>query len=436
MRLCRNRTRRAALLSVLTFTVVFLSVTAVGLGQTKVTYWNMHGRAQFEEALVEQFNAEHPTIHVELIPVPGNLANSSHLIAAEVSGELPDVIYFDRALVTDLKLTGILKDLTPYIEATGWNLEKEWFPATLGTVTHRGRYYGLPRDGFPMSILAWNKKLFSESGLDPNAPPVSMDEMPTLHRRLLRTNPDGVAEQLAFVPWLGVGTYGLVQSLLWGSNWWDAEDHRVIVDGERNVEMMQWLGSWAQDLQPLMGRSWGVADLTNHKLAMSMVTSGNVIQYSDLGWSTDDIGFAPYPAAPGDAESRLYMAGEGFVIPERAKHPDEAWTFITWMMEAEQAATFAKESGVPPAKIENARHFMNEYDDPLYQQMIEAMLASETVAIPGTPLDINPAWLEMHKALLDVVNLRKDAQSALTEAQSVVQARLNEYLNTNGPWWE
>lgn len=413
-----------------------LATNAVGLAQTKITYWNMHGRAQFEEDLVAQFNASNPDIQVDLIPVPGNYANSSHLVAAEVSGELPDIIYVDRGMITDLKLTGILKDLTPYVEAAGWDLEEEWFPATLGTVSHKGRYYGIPRDGFPMSVLAWNKRLFSEAGLDPNSPPTSMDQMPTLHRRLLRTSAEGVAEQLGFIPWMGVGQYGLVQALLWGSDWWDPQDHRVIINGPRNVEMMQWLGSWAQDLQPLMAGSWSVGDLMNERLAMTMATSNQVIQYIEAGWSTDDVGIAPYPAAMGDENQRLYMAGEGFAIPGRAKHPDEAWKFLSWMMEKEQAAVFARNSKVPPARIESARHFMDEFPEPLYRRLMESVFESHTVAIPGTPLDINPAWLEMHKALTEVVNLNKDTLSALTEAQEVVVGRLNEYVNTNGPWWE
>lgn len=219
--------------------LALLAASSASWAQTTITYWNMHGRAQYEEELVERFNAEHPHIQVDLIPVPGGYANASHLIAAEVSGDLPDLIYVDRGVITDLKVTGILKDLTPYIESAGWNLPAEWFPATLGTVVHRGRYYGVPRDGFPMSVLAWNKKLFAEAGLDPNSPPASMEEMPALHRRLLRLDSDGIARQLAFIPWMGVGQYGLVQALLWGSNWWDPHDQRVIVDSPRNVEAFQ-----------------------------------------------------------------------------------------------------------------------------------------------------------------------------------------------------
>ncbi|MCK5920258.1 MAG: extracellular solute-binding protein, partial [Methylococcales bacterium] len=77
--------------------------------------------------------------------------------------EGPDVWY--HYFATDIATQGFLEDLTPYIEASDFNPEEQWFPIGTQRAVHDGRYYGVPRDA-TAGFIAYNKDMFDAAGLD------------------------------------------------------------------------------------------------------------------------------------------------------------------------------------------------------------------------------------------------------------------------------
>ncbi|HEX7071899.1 MAG TPA: extracellular solute-binding protein, partial [Rhodothermales bacterium] len=61
-----------------------------------------------------------------------------------------------------------------------------------------------------------------------------------------------------------------------------------------------------------------------------------------------DWAIAPLPAGP--AGPATYLAGEQLAIFRQSKHPDEAWTFIRWVLQPDVQAYFSAESGYLPVR--------------------------------------------------------------------------------------
>ena len=59
-------------------------------------------------------------------------------------------------------------------------------------------------------------------------------------------------------------------------------------------------------------------------------------------------GIAPLPAGPEEAVT--YLAGEQLAIFRQSDHPDEAWTFIRWIIQPEIQAFFSMQSGYLPVR--------------------------------------------------------------------------------------
>lgn len=142
--------------------------------QVQLTYWQYEfgTRVEAMNQLIAQFNAENPDIIVvqETFPYDGYLTQVPTAVAA---GAGPDVTQLFYGWVHAWSRAG-------YIEP----LPEEYFPADevaayfvpmVDAVKIDGRYYGLPTAVRSLALF-YNKDIFSEVGLDPNAPPTTWDE--------------------------------------------------------------------------------------------------------------------------------------------------------------------------------------------------------------------------------------------------------------------
>lgn len=402
---------------------------------TRVTYWNMGAPQEHIDHMIAKFNREHTHIQVDAMRVAGSFADVSQIVAGHVSGDVPDLIYLDLGTMRSLKYSGIVLDLAPFAARQGWNLAADWNPAMVQKVVLGDQFFAIPRDALVMTALFRNKQLFAEAGLDPEVAPDTFAALEEADRRLTRVEGDGRATQAGFIPWIHLGQYGLIWSLLWGTSWWDAALHQPVLNGPRNVELMEWMESWAARTFPALGTSWGTSAFYNGTLAMAMIGGEQLNALRAGNVPLDAIGVTPMPVAPGDERSRLYVSGEGWVIPTRARNPEAAWEVIVWLQKPENAAEFALISGKPPANRAAAQHFMSTLQDPIYQALMDVTLVTEAVATDSSPVGLEAGWALLQQVVTRVSRLEESAQSALDRAQAVSEGIVKAYLEREGPWW-
>ncbi len=428
--------KKSLSLIVLVLVSMLLALAPITSAKTKVTYWNMGAPQEHIDHMVAKFNQENSLIVIDAMRVPGNFADVSQIVAGHVAGDVPDLIYLDLGAMRELKYSGIVLELSSFIEREGWNMREEWNPAMLQKVEMNGRYYGIPRDALVMTALFRNTDLFAEAGLDSSRAPATLAELEEADKRLLRIGSDGLATQVGFIPWNGLGQLGLIWSLLWGSNWWDPVANMPILNGPRNMEMMEWMEAWAKRTSPIIGTGWGNSSFYNGQLAMAMIGGEqlNALRRSNI--DIDSVDITPMPVMPGDERPRLYVSGEGFVIPTLSKNQEAAWEVIKWMLEPENAAEFALISGKPPARRSAAQYFMSQLDDPLYRSLMDVAFVTDPVATDTNgPLGSTAGSSLFTQAVRSVSRLEESARNAMDRLQAVSEGIVRDYLEREDPWW-
>ena len=160
---------------------MFLAVLLIGLlsisavaKSTEIVFWHSMQNPldnKFMEEIVVQFNETHPTIHVKGVLVPGTETEITKLMTAVAAGTGPDVYYLDRFTVAQRARYGVLEPVEDYLVQVGVDIEalkSKFFDFAIKEATYNGKLYALPWDT-DARVLYYNKKLFKEAGLDPNA---------------------------------------------------------------------------------------------------------------------------------------------------------------------------------------------------------------------------------------------------------------------------
>lgn len=120
----------------------------------------------------DEFNASQDKIHVSVEVFGDNYADVLKL--AFNSGEAPDI--FELAGSVNLKTyvdAGLVSPLNEFITE---DYKKEFNPSAFTTHVIDGNIYAVPEQASFIRMY-YNKDLFEKSGLDPNTPPATLEEM-------------------------------------------------------------------------------------------------------------------------------------------------------------------------------------------------------------------------------------------------------------------
>lgn len=284
----------------------------------------------------------HPNVHIAETPVTDN----TKILAAIAGGSPPDVIDLGLGItVPEWAQRGVLLPLDDYIARSHLDrnqfIASSWLP-----VIYNGKTYGLPFSNFNVGLV-WNRKLFSQAGLDPNRAPSTLEELTTYAAKLTHKSA-GKITQLGFLPdYPGNANFQVVtlQNLGWlfGGDWYNAKTHRITADALANVRALSWEVS--------IYKRFGVQAMANFEqsagsylTAQDPFESGKLAMLYDGEWQfglvplngqttfLKEMDAAPFPA-PAGLSSRTgasYIDTNPQVIPMGAKHPDAAWDFIRW----------------------------------------------------------------------------------------------------------
>ncbi len=389
-----------------------------------VHFWARQATDGPAKALVAEFNASHKNLKVVLHLTPPN-DDTSQLATAIRAGSVPDVVGLNDIDVPTFSHEHALMNLTPYVNALPYKASLS--PGHLKLATFDGQYYGLPYLA-DLSVLWYNKKLFKEAGLNPNAPPADYAQI--------------VADS-AKISALGHGIYGFsfagdCQGCLGFTmlpSLWAVGQHlingplgtqtaNVANDAPLKTMLQDYHIMWAKHETP-------VADQTQNGL-----TWGKDFESGKVGILPGDYGFAaafttpaqhaefadaPLPGVTGNSYS-TFDGGDDFVIPAGAPNASGAWEFIKWALEPQQQDKYPSEGMTPIRSDVLTPSFAttNPYDavalKALAKGSVEYTLAYDAVFNePGSP------WFKMFE---DAV-YNGDLGAGISEGQSGIQSTLD-----------
>jgi ABC-type glycerol-3-phosphate transport system substrate-binding protein len=160
----------------------FLAVAAVGLtgcasqpapeGPVELVIGNKPAatetaRLALFEANLAAFKKEHPTYEITAVEDGWDAQTFAARLA---SGDLPTVVGVPFTEIRGLIERGQVADITDAVDATG--VVDIVNPQLVDMVTADGKYYGVPTMAYAMGLI-YNRDLFTQAGLDPDAPPTT-----------------------------------------------------------------------------------------------------------------------------------------------------------------------------------------------------------------------------------------------------------------------
>ena len=328
-------------------TTVF-AASAVAAEPVQLSFWYPvdlgGGLAKVIAGLVGDFNKTHPDIQVTATYTGNYDVTLQKIQASKLAGTLPDVAVTEISSVPVLAALGAAQPIDELIASSGDKklLDRFW-PSMLLNCTYGGKVYGVP---FQRStpVMYYNKDAFSEAGLDPERPPVTWDELISVAQKLTtregeRTTRWGIELPLEAFNWF---YYALTYAN--GGETLSTDGTKVLWDEPKNIEALQFWHDLVNKYKVTPAYTpWndGPQEFAAGKTAMVWHSTGsqafmrqNVKFHWGLGRIPRNIQFGP----PSGGGNMLMYATD----PARKK---AAWTFITWMSEAAQAARWSIASG-------------------------------------------------------------------------------------------
>ncbi len=334
-------------------------------GPVDITVWYGLGgdTAPAFDDLVARYNASQARVRVQAENQGSYTEALDKYVQSDV-GSRPEVVMFPEYLVQQIADTDSTIPVGACIEASGFDTSP-LLASALKTYATSGVQWALP---FNMSVpvLYYNKAAFEAAGLDPDKPPVTLDELRTTAQALTD------AGRTALVVDSGVETSSwyleqwfarLGEEYVDNGNGRLARGTRVLFDGPTGVELMTQLQSLVQD-----GLAYNIGDSPTgfdqlYKMAdagdpgsMTMASSSalatviNVISGGGYPVTVDQLGIGPMPG-PGDVASASPGGASLWIVDGKGDaQAAAAWDFIQFATSAEQQSIWADATGYTPVR--------------------------------------------------------------------------------------
>jgi multiple sugar transport system substrate-binding protein len=422
----RRKTLRTIALGVAAATAVALSGCAGGGGGGgeaaaggTVTLWVRDYQEAIMKPLADAFNKSHDTkVKVTLVPA-GEYVQK--LGTAAAGNNAPDIASIDLVFTPYFASVGALADITDKVKSLDY--ADDLSPAHVAQGQYEGKTYSVPFTG-DVSVLFYNKTLFSEAGLDPESPPKTHQE---------------IADAAAKISALGNGKYGYVFSgacggcnifsmtpLIWasGGNVLNEDGTKALLDSPEVADTLQ-----------LYRDMWANGDMPKLVQTDNGPNAGTPFQEGKIGMKGDgtfflgtlasegkvDFGVTPLPGKDGGSAS--FAGGDNLSITSGSKNPDGAWEFLEWAT-GEEAQTQLAEASVLPIRMDLLDKIYIP-KDPRYQVFADALAKG---FVPYSTVenelfnDNNGIWA----TLIAESVFRGDIPAAQKKAQKAAQALLDE----------
>jgi multiple sugar transport system substrate-binding protein len=356
----------------------------------EIVYWTGWSGHEFEvqQKLIDEFNQTHSKVRVRMLSQFGNSGYQKVRISF-AGGATPDVmstVWADE--LAGYAMRGVLTPLDGYMRRSGRDLDREFTPGVARMLRVDGRVYGLAVTT-NTSFIAYNKRIFRESGLDLAHPPRTINGLDAAAKACTKYNADGNFVRYGFRPG-NLNTWAYV----FGGRWYDPATQRITANDPRNVAALRWMCSYGKqyDLKKMQAfqTTFGSEQTANGPFFV-----GKVAMWSTGEWAEQFIrryaakdfqwGWFALPCPPGGRPNTTTAGGSVFVIPQACRHKAEAWEFLNWISSPHAVKVFCRGIGNVPPLIAVGREpeFQN---DPLFRFAVAIAQGQNSFGPPPIPI--------------------------------------------------
>lgn len=391
-----------------------------------ITYW--HYWTGFEgdalKYVVEKFNNEHKDIKVNLVTISEPWKKS---LLSITGGRPPDLLNISSEWLPDLATRGALTSLDDYCKK--YNIKENLFiPVYWKMLNYKNHIWGLPIT--PEScVIFWNKDHFKEVGLDPEKPPKNITDWKLYSDKLTIKNKNGEIIRAGFLPsWPSWANS--VYPLLFNGSWGNSDGDILTANHPNNIKAWEWVQEFSRSLGAENIQSFE-EEFGNYQGPNNPFYSGKISFQINGVWEANFISkFAPklnYGAAvayDNAGNPITSVISTDIVIPKGAKHSDEAFYFISWLMKQRNIEDLViRQKKFSPLLSSCNEDFIKNHPNKYIKIFIDAARSEKASYFPPTTI-FQIYKREMKRAFQEVSSLTKDPKTALDE----VQIKLDEEL--------
>lgn len=323
------------------------ATTAPAAGGEQVTltwgFWGSPEEAATHEKVAKAFMDSHPNIKIQTWNQPWDqyFTKLKTLWASGDASQIPDVLFLWPT--PSYAATGVLEDLTPYIEKSNYNTGDYW-PNLLESATYNGHIYGFPRD-ISTEVLYYNKDIFDKAGVEYPNDNWTWDDFLAAAKKLSVVEGSGRVTRYA----LGMegGKWGL----------WVNQNKGSILDDMRNpskctltepaaVDAIKFFAGMMNDKLAMrsadLSQAGGdAAVFQSGQVAMIIQNSSRVSAFNQANMNYDT---AVVPIPKGGQRAST-AGGAAWVMSAKSAHKDAAWTFLEWLQSTDGGERLYTQSG-------------------------------------------------------------------------------------------
>lgn len=402
-------------------TIAIASMTSAAFA-ADIVWWTPNWSQDRAAEVAKRFEAKFPQHKVKLeITVSDGLQN--RVLVALRSGAAPDVIDVQHGWVNPFAEAG--GGLAPLDDVFAKaKLDKaDFHQAALNLVQVGGKIYGLPYR-VESHALIYNKAMFREAGLDPNAPLKTWPELVEAAKKLTKTI--GGKQQYGYGI-TGGGEFGntVFRSLplIWmnGGSLLSDDMKSVIVNQKPAVEAVEFYTNMLvkEKVSP-------PSTLQNDGLALRrLFIAGSLAMYQSGQFdlpvikkeaASMEVGAMPLPAPVGKQPAAL-LGGWSFVVPAASKNKEAAGEFIAFLAEPEIMGYYTDTFPARTSALSLPR-----FKDP--------DLAAFAAMLPfARPAPAHKAWVQITQAYFNHVQSVLAGQANAQKAMDAAATEIKDLMN-------
>jgi len=403
--------------------VFLLIAMLIGAGaahaqEVTITYWQYfyESKVNLMNDLIEKFQAENPGIKVDQVTFPYE-SYQQKVAAAVPAGEGPDVVNLFYGWLPLWVKSGYIQPL-PAPDFSSDYFHKNFYPFVAEAVSFGGKNYAVPTAVRTLALL-YNKKLFRDAGLDPNAPPKTLDELAAYAKRLSKYDAQGnlVQAGLLMQP-SGQGHVWLREGLFrqFGAIPYSPDGRKVTYDSPAGIQAFQWyMDRITKDKVGYPNFSTDdVTAFRAQKGAMNVDGSFRIATLNavkDLEW-----GAAELPTYKGIKSNFASFWANAIVSGVSGKKLEASVKFLKFITSASVQIQWLEKVGELPATPSLSEKFKN---DPV----ISVFLKGLSYAHATSYVD-EAAQRQIFMDAVDEVNLKKADPAAVLKAAAEKEQKL------------
>ncbi len=406
----------------LIFLVLVISFLGMAVSPVKISWWVPNWDEPEARELIKQFENENPGIKVEIIITTWDTM-ADKIRVALMSGNSPDVITDLETMVPIYAQKNLLTNLDSYYER---DLDKNDFvDSALELNSYEGSLYGVPfrHDG---SGMFYNKNLFREIGLDAEEFPKTWEEYINVAKKLtIDRDGDGRIDQYGFAWCLGDQANAVVRYLQllysYGGDILNEDKTKCTLDSPEAIKAMEELRNTIVEyhVAPLSSMeldNTGLRELfINQRIAMYV---GGAFDIEPIQNEAPfiDLGTAVIPGP--DGMGTTTVNGFSLIIPQKAKHPEEAWQLVKFIAQPQNMAFLTDSFPARKSALD-----LPQFNTPLLKPFALQLQK-------GKPEPYYENWPEMEKLiyyymqkiiLTDSINVEREMQELTKEIDRILK---------------